>query len=191
VAKVAVNFIHQAINGVTLAAHVFWDQNNLLPNLRKDLLCALPNALQVVCPSLLLLGIGRDVGSPLCQKPLNMHVFMQLTHFNTMLKDCGPLETSIHNLASLAPGNHRQYLPKITSHDNNLAPKKHVLYGRVNNTHNMLEHAVHSLKHMLVGHGCLIPHNEARNPNQGRLWTIQGNIASRGATKAYYENFET
>jgi hypothetical protein len=52
---------------------------------------------------------------------------MQLTHFNTVLKDYGPLETGIHNLASHALGNHRQYLPKITSHDNNLAPKKHVL----------------------------------------------------------------
>ncbi len=126
-AKVAINFIHHAINGVTLAAHVFWDQNNLLPNLRKDLLYALPNALQVVCPSLLLLGIGRGVGSALCQKPLNTHVFMQLTHFNKVPKDCEPLETGIHNLASLAPGNHKQYLPKITFHDNNLASKKHVL----------------------------------------------------------------
>jgi hypothetical protein len=126
-AKVAVNFIHQAINGVTLATHVFWDQNSLLPNLKKDLFCALPNALQVVCPSLLLLGIGRGISSALCQKPLNTHVFMQLTHFNTVPKDYGPLETGIHNLASPAPGNHKQYLPKITSHDNNLAPKKHVL----------------------------------------------------------------
>jgi hypothetical protein len=126
-AKVAVNFIHQAINGVTLVAHVFWDQNNLLPNLKKDLLCALPNALQVLYPRLLLLGIGRGVGSAMCQKPLNMHVFIQLTHFNTVSKDCGPLETSVHNLASPAPGNHMQYLLKITSHDNNLAPKKHVL----------------------------------------------------------------
>ncbi len=111
------NFIHQAINGVTLATHVFWDQNSLfpnlrkdllyaLPNLRKDLLCALPNVLQLVCPSLLLLGIGRSVGSALCQKPLNTHVFIQLTHFNTVPKDCGPLETGIHNLASRAPGNH-------------------------------------------------------------------------------------
>jgi len=126
-AKVIVNFIHQAINGVTLAAHVFWDQNNLLPNLRKNLLYALPNVLQVVCPSLLLLGIGHNIGSALCQKPLNTHVFMQLTHFNTVPKDNGPLEIGIHNLASPAPRNHRQYLLKITSHDNNLAPKKHVL----------------------------------------------------------------
>jgi hypothetical protein len=127
VAKVTVNFIHQVINGVTLATHVFWDQNSLIPNLRKDLLCALPNALQIFCLSLLLLGIGCDVGSALCQKPLNTHVFMQLTLFNTVPKDCGPLEISIHNLAFRAPRNHRQYLPKITSHDNNLAPKKHVL----------------------------------------------------------------
>jgi hypothetical protein len=76
VAKVVVNFIHQAINGVTLVAHVFWDQNNLFPNLRKDLLCALPNTLQVLCPNLLLLGIGYGVGSALCQKPLSTHVFM-------------------------------------------------------------------------------------------------------------------
>ncbi len=116
---------------------------------------------------------------------------MQLTHFNTMPKDCGPLETNIHNLASRAPENHRQYLPKITSHDNNLVPKKHVLKGMVNNTHNMLERAVHNLKHMLMGHGCLIPHNEACSPNQGRLWTVQGNIANGRATKACYGNFET
>jgi hypothetical protein len=116
---------------------------------------------------------------------------MQLTHFNTVPKDYGPLETSIHNLASRASGNHKQYLPKITSHDNNLVPKKHVFKGMVNSTHNMLERAVHSLKHMLVGHGCLIPHNEACNSNQGRLWTVQGNIANRGTTKACYGNFET
>jgi hypothetical protein len=76
---------------------------------------------------LLLLGIGLGVGSTLCQKPLNTHLFMQLTHFNMVPKDYGPLEIGIHNLAFPVPRNHTQYLPKITSHDNNLAPKKHVL----------------------------------------------------------------
>ncbi len=107
-AKVTVNFIDQAINGVTLATHVFWDQNNLFSNLRKDLFCALPNALQIVCPSLLLLGIDCGGGSALRQKPLNTYVFIQVTHFNIVPKDCRPLETGIHNLASHAPGNHMQ-----------------------------------------------------------------------------------
>jgi hypothetical protein len=77
-----------------------------------------------------------------------------------MLPYVGTVQTYSDDISPGAMGLNRKNLPKIAAKHHNQAAKVQKLECWVNDSHDVLQKPVDSLKNMHVHHDSLIPHNE-------------------------------
>jgi hypothetical protein len=119
----------------------------------------------------------------LSQQPLHAHVGVQL-EYTHMLPYAGMVQ-SYNDYISLGVTRHnRQNLPKI-------ATKGQELECWVNDSHDVLQRLVDSLKNMPVHHDSLIPHNEHSRLQKCCQLRVPTDVAYGRAIKALHRDLET
>ncbi len=126
----------------------------------------------------------------LSQQPLHAHVGVQL-EYTHMLPYAGTVQSCCDDISPRAVGHNRQNLPKIATKHHNQAAKGQELECWVNDSHDVLQRPVDSLKNMHGHHDSFIPHNERSCLQKCCQFRIPTHVACGRAVETLHKDLET
>ncbi len=126
----------------------------------------------------------------LSQQPLHAHVGVQL-EYTHMLPYARTVQSYNDDISPGAARHNRQNLPKIAAKHHNQATKRQELECWVNDSHDVLQRLVDSLKNMFMHHDSLIPHNEHSCLQKCYQLKDPTDVACGRAVEALHRDLET
>ncbi len=107
-----------------------------------------------------------------------------------MLPNARTVQSCSDDISPGAAGHNRQNLPKIVAKHHNQAAKGQELECWINDSHDVLQRLIDSLKNMLVHHDSLIPHNERSRLQKCCQFRIPTDVACGHAVEALHRDLE-
>jgi hypothetical protein len=125
----------------------------------------------------------------LSQQPQHAHLGVQF-EYTHMLPYAGTVQSYSDDISLRVVGHNKQNLLKIVAKHHNQAAKGQELECWVNDSHDVLQRPVDSLKNMPVHHDNLIPHNERSRLQKCCELRVPTDVACGRAVEALHRDLE-